>query len=189
MRNGGVRVGLLIFSVVCFVSAQTADKPAAGLHCELQLNYEVLTTHPQSHLHFLLFSEQDGLKVYEDWNMWGYFARTFDLTVSGTKNYQVTRRERVWDKNYPKAVTINRGGVLVTDIYLCDGTWRVSPKLPVQEVSVRMVGRYTLRPRTGVSADPSWYLLEDVWIGTINSAPVELSLSKECVLQLNSDRR
>jgi hypothetical protein len=120
--------------------------------------------------------------------MWGYFSRTFDLTVSGTKNYQVTRRERGWDKNNPKAVTIHRGGVLVTDIYLCDGTWRVSPKLPVQEVSVRMAGRYTLRPRTGVSADPSFYPREDVWVGTINSAPVELYLSKECVLQLNSDR-
>jgi hypothetical protein len=188
MRNGGARVGLLILVVVCLVSAQTADKPAAGLHCELQLNSEVLTTHPQSHLHFLLFSEQDGLKVYEDWNMWGYFARTFDLTVSENRNYQVTRRERGWDKNYPKAVTINRGRVLVTDIYLCDGTWRVSPKLPVQEVSVRMAGRYTLRPRTGVSAAPSFYPLEDVWVGTINSAPVELYLSNECVLQLNSDR-
>ena len=179
-------MGILILSLVCLVPAQTTDKPAAGLRCELQLNHEVLTTHPGNHLHFLLLSEQDGLKVYEDWNMWGYFARTFDLTVSGTKHYQVTRRDRVWDKNFPKTVTLNRGAVLVTDIYLCDGTWRISPKLPVQEVSVRMVGRYTLRPRTGISADPSWYPPEDVWVGTISSAPVELELSKGCVLRLNS---
>lgn len=178
-----------MLAFVSLNSAQTADKPAAGLRCELQLSKEVLTTHAQSHLHFLLFSERDGLKVYDEWNSWGYFARTFDVSVSETQNYQLTRRDRTWDSNFPKSVTIDRGLVLVTDIYLCDGTWRVSPKLPVQEVSVRMVGRYTLRPRTGPSALPSFYPVEDVWVGTINSAPVELSMSKGCVLRLNSDRR
>ena len=188
MQNQRARAGLLVLAFASVISAQTAEKPAEGLRCELRLNQEVLTTHSQDHLHFLLFSEQDGLKVYDEWNLWGYFARTFDLTVSGTKNYQVTRRDRVWDKNFPKSVSIDRGGVLVTDIDLCDGTWRVSPKMPVQEVSVRMVGHYTLKPRTGPGADASFYPLEDVWVGTISSAPVELYLSKECVLRLNADR-
>jgi hypothetical protein len=177
-----------MLAVASPISAQTVDKPAEGLRCELRLNHEVLTTDSQSHLHFLLFSERDGLKVYDEWNMWGYFTRTFDLAVSGTKNYQVTRRDRVWDKNFPKSVTIDRGGVLITDVYLCDGTWRVSPKLPVQEVSARMVGHYTLKPRTGPGADASFYPLEDVWVGQISSAPVELYLSKACVLRLNADR-
>lgn len=189
MRNSA-RAGFLMLALVSIIAAQTADKPAADLRCELQLDHEVLTTHPQNHLHFLLLSERDGLKVYDQWNMWGYFARTFDLTVAGTRNYQVTRRDRVWDSNFPKSVTIDRGEVLVTDIYLCDGTWGVSPKLPVQEVSARIVGHYTLRPRTGPAASPSFYPLEDVWIGTINSPPIErLYLSKGCVIRLNSDRR
>ena len=153
------RATFLTLALVAVIAAQTADKPAAGLRCELQLDHEALTTHPQNHLHFLLLSERDGLKVYDQWNRWGYFARSFDLTVAGPKNYQVTRRDRVWDKNFPKSVAINHGEVLVTDIYLCDATWHVSPKLPVQEVSARMIGRYTLKPRTGPSADPSFYPL------------------------------
>src|SRR5215470_4525712 len=74
---------------------QEPSAPAAGLRCELQLGREdALTADSQSHFHFLLFSERNGLKVYDEWNMWGYFARTFDLTVAGTNNYQVTRRDR-----------------------------------------------------------------------------------------------
>ncbi len=175
-----------MLALASLILAQTADKPVEGLRCELRLNNEVLTTHPRSHLHFLLFSDRDGMKVYDEWNSWGYFARMFDLAVSGSNNYQVTRRERAWDSNFPKSVTINRGDVLITDIYLCDGTWRVSPKLPVKEVSGRMVGHYTLKPRTGPGA--SFYPIEDVWVGTISSAPVELYLSKECILRLNADR-
>jgi hypothetical protein len=188
MQDRCARAGLLVLAFASVISAQTANKPAEGLRCELRMNQEVLTTHPQSHLHFLLFSERDGLKVYDERNSWGYFARTFDLTVSASKNYQLTRRDQVWTRNFPKSVTIDRGGVLVTDIYLCDGTWRVSPKMPVQEVSVRMVGHYTLKPRTGPGADASFYPLEDVWVGTTSSAPVELYLSKECVHRLNADR-
>jgi hypothetical protein len=184
-----LRDGESEFSLTTVVAPSSTDKPAAALRCELQLSRgDTLTTDSQSHFHFLLFSERNGLKVYDEWNMWGYFARTFDLTVAGTKNYQVTRRDRIWDKYFPKSVTIDRGEVLATDIYLCDGSWSVSPKLPVQTVSVNMIGRYTLRPRTGPAASSSFFPLEDIWIGTINSPPVELNLSKGCVLRLDSER-
>lgn len=178
----------MMLALVAAIGAQTADRSAADLRCELQLDHELLTTRPQNHLHFLLLSQRDGLRVYDQWNMWGYFARAFDLTVAGTKTYHVTRRDRVWDRNFPKSVTVDRGEVLVTDVYLCDGTWRVSPKLPVQEISARAIGSYTLKPRTDAAADSSFYPLEDIWIGTIRSAPLELSLSKECVVRLNADR-
>ena len=187
MKNRCARAGLLMLALAGPISTQTVDKPAEGLRCELQLSRGDTLSDSQSHFHFLLLSERDGLKVYDEWNMWGYFARTFNLTVGGTKNYQVTRRDRVWNSNFPKSVKIDRGEVLVTDIYLCDGTWHISPKLPVRGVYVSVIGRYTLKPRT--AADPSSYPLEDVWVGTINSPPVELYLGKGCILRLNSDRR
>ena len=62
--------GLLMLVFASPISAETADKPADSLRCELRPNQQVLTTDPHSHLHFLLFSERDGLKVYEDWNYW-----------------------------------------------------------------------------------------------------------------------
>jgi hypothetical protein len=32
-----------------------------------------------AHIHFLLFSGQDGLKVYQEMNSWGYYARSFSV--------------------------------------------------------------------------------------------------------------
>ena len=182
----------LILPLLICVGLTATDKAdtAGGLRCELQptSTQQLLATEPQSHLHFLLFSERDGLKVYADWNWWGYYARTFVLTDSASQNYEVTRRNpNVWDHNFPASVTINHGQVLVTDIYLCDGTWQASPKLAPKVFSVRMVGHYTLQARTDTSPMPTFYPLEDVWSGTIGSAPVELYLSKDCISRLNAD--
>lgn len=158
------------------------------LRCELQFaEGDSLNTSSWSHFHFLLLSDKDGLQVFKDTNMWGYFARSFTLELE-SKKYEITRRERVWDKNWPAPITINRGEVLVTDVFLCDGSWRVSPKLPMNSQYVRIAGRYALRPEDDPHKESLMAPIEDLWHGRITSAPIELDLTEGCILRLNSDK-
>jgi hypothetical protein len=166
---------------------QTAE-PFAGLRCELQHQAEfadTLSARPWSHFHFILFSGRDGLRVFADWNSWGYFARSFTLTDSHSNQFHVAARNHIWDRNYPGTDTINRGEVLVTDVDLCDRTWQVTPKLPLKENDWTVVGHYALQLET----DPLYlrnFHTDEVWHGTIDSPPVQFFLTKECILRLNS---
>lgn len=140
----------------------------------------------RSHLHFLLFSNRAGLKVYQDWNSWGYYARSFIAKDEDSKRYEITRRESEWDRNFPSTDTLNKGGFLITDVYLCDGTWRASPKLPKrQTVNLQLVGRFTMKAeKNGLPTDAS---TANVWTGQIESAPVEVYLDRHCVDALNAE--
>lgn len=158
------------------------------LRCELQTdNADTLSASPRSHLHFILLSGRDDIRVFANWNSWGYFARTFTLTDSSPNKYRVTARDHVWDKNYPGTVTIKGGEVLVTDIYLCDGSWQVSPKLPLKESYWTFTGHFAQRQET----DPLYVLnfkTNGVWHGTIDSPPVRLAFTIDCVGQLNAEQ-
>ena len=78
--------------------------------------------------------------------------------------------------------TLNKGDFLITDVYLCDGTWRVSPKLPTgQTLTLRLSGRFTMQ------ADKK-ETIGDLWTGQIESAPVEAYIDKRCVDVLNAER-
>jgi hypothetical protein len=162
-----------------------------NLRCELQHQQsettDMLFALPWSHMHFILFSGRDGLRAFEDWNSWGYFARSFTLTDSNSTKYEVTARDRVWDRNFPSTFTINRGEVLVTDIYLCGSTWKVSPKLPLRETTWTITGHFTQKQDTAPWA-VQYNSTNEVWHGTIDSPPIQLILTKGCVLRLNSEK-
>jgi len=129
-------------------------------------------------MHFILFSEQDGLKVFQEWNSWGYSARSF-LARDG---YRIFRRPGAWDKNAPTTHTLNRGEFLITDINLVDGSWSVTPKLPV-------------RPFLRLSVTAEFQVAQDadskaagVWTGKIRSATTEVMLDKSAIEVLNKAR-
>jgi hypothetical protein len=119
----------------------------------------------------------DRIQVYQDWNSWGYFARSFTAKDENSKTYEITRRQSEWIKNYPSTDTLNKGDLLITDIYLCDGTWRVSPKLPKQKtVSLELVGRFTMKAEKNGLPTDEW--TANVWTGQIQSAAVEVHLDQ-----------
>jgi hypothetical protein len=137
----------------------------------------------RSHLHFLLLSNRTGLKVYQDWNSWGYFARSFKVKDEHSKTYEITRRDKDWTKNFPSTDTLDKGDFVITDVDLCDETWRVSPKLPIgQDLKLRLVGRFIMQAD---KKEP----IKDLWTGQIESAPVEAYVDKRCVDVLNAERR
>ena len=171
------------------------------LRCELRGDEHgsiYFTIHGPSHLHFLLFSDQDGISVYQAWNSWGYYARSFTAADTNFKTYQINHRQGVWSKNFPSTSILNKGEFLITDIYLCDGNWRVSPKLPPgppakvlpgapansspwkPPVELRVVGHF----QNQIDKDD---MNKGVWTGGIESKPVNIFIDQECVEKLNAD--
>jgi hypothetical protein len=192
MRTTPLR--LLLLLVALTANAQTAGR-LSDLRCELRPSEHGgawFSPERASHLHFLLMSNRDGVKVYQDWNSWGYYARSFRAKDEHSKIYAMTRRAGEWDKNYPATDILNKGDYVITDTYLCDGTWRASPKLPVGRplpvspslgptLTLQLTGRFTMEPDRKAT-------VRDVWSGEIESAPVEVYLDKPCIDLLNSER-
>lgn len=99
--------------------------------------------------------------------------------------YEITRWTSGWTRNYPSTDTLNKGDLLITDIYLCDGTWRVSPKLPKRKtVSLQLVGRFTMTAEKNGLLTDAWST--NVWTGQIHSAAVEVHLDQRCIDVLNT---
>jgi hypothetical protein len=162
-----------------------ASPPLPELRVELKPSEDgVLLFSPKlrHHLHFLLFSNKAGLKVYEDWNSWGYFAPSFKAEDETCKTYNITRRERDWDKNFPSTTTLNKGDFLIIDTYLCDETWRVLPKLPTnpESLTLQVRGHFAMKAdkRRPISA---------LWTGQAESAPLEIYLDNQCIEVLNAE--
>jgi hypothetical protein len=183
MKKVLIPLALLLVAGVAAIAQASGQLPE--LRCELRpSDHGGMWFSPErrSHLHFLLLSNHTGLKVYEDWNSWGYYARSFRVIDEHSKTYEITRRESEWDRNFPSTDTLNKGDFLITDVYLCDGTWRVSPKLPTgQTLTLRLVGRFIMQ------ADRK-EAIRDLWTGQIESAPVEGYMDKRCVDVLNDER-
>src|SRR5690242_10674144 len=76
-----------------------------------------------AHLHFLLFSGRDGLRVYQELNSWGYSTRSFTAWAindasrrSTAPAYQITRIPMAWTENAPRVHLLRRDEPLITDI-------------------------------------------------------------------------
>jgi hypothetical protein len=171
---------------LCGLAVLAAPQGVGGgdLVCTLQLNsypYSDMTADLRSHLHFVLLSKHVGIDIYEDWNSWGFFTRTFSVTDSQSRHFEIARRPpRGWDRNFPSVTTLDAGQFLVTDIYLCDGSWRVSPRMAIPSgQKLTVIGRFKQERDDG-------FQLGNPWIGNIESTPVELTLSQACIGSLNS---
>jgi hypothetical protein len=179
------RVAICIIAL-CGLAVLAPPRGGAGgdLLCILQFNsypYSDVTTDLRSHLHFVLLSKRAGIDIYEDWNSWGYSTRSFSATDSQSRHFEITRRLPLgWDRNFPSVTTLSDGQFLITDIYLCDGSWRVSPRMATPSgQKLTVVGRFKQERDDG-------FQLGNPWIGNIESAPVELNLSEGCITSLNS---
>jgi hypothetical protein len=129
-------------------------------------------------MHFILFSQQNGLRVFQEWNSWGYYARSFVATEQG-KSYRIARRPGAWDKNAPTTHTLNRGEFLITDINLVDGTWSVNPKLAVRAyIRLNVTAEFQITKDADASA-------AGVWTGKIKSTPTEILLDQSAIERLN----
>jgi hypothetical protein len=179
----------IVLTMVTSQSLQAKDVPMTkpGLRCEVRGNdgFPMLFGEgAPNNIHFIVFSDQNDVKVFAESNSWGHEMRLFSATGKNNKleHYTIERRGRVWKKNLPGVHVLNKGEFLITDINLCDGSWLVTPKLPSNSATMLM-----LTPRFQI--DPvSDEIQKGVWSGRVEGLPREVSLDVSCVNRLNSDQ-
>ena len=197
MRKGGLTCVAVALAIGCSsplqrTSSNTAtQQPVAApsdvnnssLRCELRSSVKNVLLSPSSrhHLHFLLFWQMSGVKVYEDWNSWGYGARSFVGGDVKGHNYELWPRRRVFTRNYPSTVALNAGDFLITDVYPCDGSWFASPKLPSEQTAtLSLTGRFRIARNEDA-------VKHGVWTGEIQTAmPMDVYLGQDWVRALNA---
>ena len=95
--------------------------------------------------------------------------------------YELARRRRVFIKNYPSTVSLSTGDFLITDVYLCDGSWFALPTLPSEQtVTLSLTGRFRIPPHEDA-------VEHGAWTGEVQSAvPIDVYLGEDCVRALNA---
>ncbi len=177
---------LLLFPVSQAFGAKNISMPSSALRCELRGNDNNRLHFGEgapNNMHFVLFSNQNGVRIYQESNSWGHGRRSF-AAIARSDNvtaYKIERRERNWKKNSPELHTLNRGEFLITDINLCDGSWIVTPKLPTDHRVSLMI-----TPKFQIDKVPDG-LQETKWLGHIEGPAQEIELDKSCVDRLNGD--
>jgi hypothetical protein len=74
-------------------------------------------TYISNHFHVLLTNtSEQPINLFEEWNSWGYFGLSFEITYPNGRKVQSKKADRGWDKNYASTVTIGPHGFYVFDV-------------------------------------------------------------------------
>jgi len=94
------------------------DKPIAKVekNIDIQIVFpdqeSTLSTSPCYEVRVLIINHTDTVaSFFEDWNSWGYFNISFQVTALNT-TYVVSKKARDWDKNFPSYKTLFPGDTL-----------------------------------------------------------------------------
>jgi len=142
-----------------------------------------------SHLmHFILYSNTDNLKIYQEGSSWGYHTRSFTLADKYQKDikYKIYRCSRAWLGNVPAVQNLNKGEFLITSINVCDGTWTVEPpfKLSNLDKNFYVSGHFEIPVNSSLSEAKT----HGVWTGKIDTNTVEVAIDSHCMDILNKSR-
>lgn len=73
------------------------------------------------HFHVLLFNPSSTpLTLFQEWNSWGYFGLSFDVTYPNGRHAHVAKKARGWDKNFPATLTVAPYGYYVFNVEFAD---------------------------------------------------------------------
>ena len=69
------------------------------------------------HFHVLLTNNSEKpIVLFEEWNSWGYFGLSFDITYSDGRKVHSTKFSSGWDKNAASTVTIAPHGFYIFNV-------------------------------------------------------------------------
>ncbi len=154
--------------MVAFILALIGPPPVADglvVTCARTENQPVFAL--ASDKKFFVCFRNDGsapIKLLAEACSWGYEAISFDVVNPTGKSFRITRKLRIWDKNYPMPVPVNPGAAVVRGVDLKDGTWEGVPadmEGPAKGWKVRVV--------LNVAAE-TYLAQEHFWLGRRSSA-------------------
>lgn len=166
------RVFFLILLLVSWQQA-TAQKPADLSLSIIPISYSrnyspdaVISFDYTDHFHVLLTNTSKvPVTLFEEWNSWGYFGLSFEISYPDGRTVRAVKKDRGWDKNFPSTVTIEPGGFYVFNVTLDPDIWENSllqEKTSDHGTACRMRAIYTI--------EPSKYSREKhAWTGTVES--------------------
>ena len=118
-----------------------------------------------SHLQFpvVITNRSDSpQRIFEDWNSWGYYALSFEVTEAGA-TWNIKKGFNIWMKNFPSTWTLLPHEHLVIEVNLSDkDVWEPFPVIKDFTTSI------TMRAIFQIPADESSKKLS-VWTGRVLS--------------------
>lgn len=112
----------------------------------------VLSFSHRGHFHVLLTNvSPHPVILFEEWNSWGYYGLSFEITYPDGRKLLATRAPRGWDKNFPSTFTLAPQGYYVFEVSF-DRTWTSSPRTASKSgdsVSCQLRAIYSIERQKG----------------------------------------
>jgi len=100
---------------------------------------------------------KDTIRLWRESCSWGYFNLSFEVQYPGGKQVLVTRKQRVWEKNYPDWMIIPPGDHLVIEVTFDPNIWQNSPlPAPGQQQTVSLRAVYESADSKEAKANKVW---------------------------------
>ncbi len=128
------------------------------------------------HFHVLLTNTSaTPITLFEEWNSWGYFGLSFDITYADGHQVHMFKAARGWDKNFPSTLILAPNGFYVFDVNF-DTTWANSIRLQPpssQGIACRLRAVYSIAPIKTPLLDKEEL---SAWTGTVESAELPYTI-------------
>ncbi len=170
--------------VLCFCLLIPFSAQAGELQAELRGNdsrQPIFRDNYRNGIHFLLTAKKGPVRVFQEWCSWGYFTRSFSAWPLDEvdKKYVFKRSNRMaWTKNYPATHKLKKGEFLITDVDLCDGTWKAEPDLPEKDLELSVIGYLEIKPDKETRK-------QKVFTGKVKTKPIKIIMGKSCAAIIN----
>jgi hypothetical protein len=192
MNNSKTFILILGFSLLSKMGNGTdLVRPVGTLTAEISgtdIGGQDLRERRPNQLEFILKAHKYPVAVYEEWNSWGFYARTFFAhDVNNPKlKYKIERTSNGWDSNYPSTQIIYIGEPLVTKINFCDGSWYIDPLLS-QGKDHRLIlqGQYRVFDTDHFGNDIK-NMNGPPWQGNLETNKIEITIPRDLVKCLNN---
>jgi hypothetical protein len=170
--------------LLCMVTTQSGFADNSLIKVEIRGNENssiVYGEHMHNNLHFITTSQTASARVFQEWNSWGWEARSFSARdfYDSKKEYRIFRRAGPWTKNFPAFHSIEKSKFIITDINLIDRTWKIEPSLAEGQAH-----RLILTGHLEIKLTPE-AIAGKVWTGRVSTGPQEVVIQKEVTPILN----
>ncbi len=137
-------------------------------------------------LRFILEAHERAVNVYEEWNSWGYFARSFTAVDKADPKirYEISRTNGIWDYNFASTIKIKADETLVTNINFLDGTWEIVPKPSTnKDLNLVLQGYFDLKQSNDgqIVNRLNLSMHGNSWLGHLDTNKIDFIVRKEAI--------